>query len=77
MTAGAGRSRSPFWQLQTGELRMRPYFQKMPPFGQILNPGRIKSMEQNAAQIKQVEADVQKAVEKVKMPLPEENQRVN
>ncbi len=52
---------------------MRPYFEKMPPFGQELNPGRIKSTEESAAKIREVELEVKKAVEKVKTAgFPEE-----
>ncbi len=45
---------------------MRPYFEKMQEFGQELKPGKIKSSEKNVAQIKEVEALVAEAVEKVK-----------
>jgi glutaconyl-CoA decarboxylase subunit alpha len=45
---------------------MRPYFKKMNSFGRELNPGQIKSTEENVKQIKAVEADVAGAVEKVK-----------
>lgn len=45
---------------------MRPYFEKMPQFGQELNPGRIKSTEESANKIKEVETELKKAVEKVK-----------
>jgi glutaconyl-CoA decarboxylase len=45
---------------------MRPYFKKMNAFGRALNPGQIKSAQENVAQIKKVEAEVAEAVEKVK-----------
>ena len=45
---------------------MRPYFEKMPQFGQELNIGRIKSTKESAEKIKEIEAEVKKAVEKVK-----------
>ncbi|MBI5062485.1 MAG: glutaconyl-CoA decarboxylase subunit alpha [Desulfatitalea sp.] len=45
---------------------MRPYFKKMNAFGRALNPGQIKSAQENVAQIKKVEAEVDQAVEKVK-----------
>ena len=52
---------------------MRPYFEKMLQFGQELNPGRIKSTEESAGKIKEVEIEVKKAVEKVKSAgFPEE-----
>jgi glutaconyl-CoA decarboxylase subunit alpha len=45
---------------------MRQYFKKMNTFGRELNPGQIKSTEENVKQIKAVEADVAGAIEKVK-----------
>jgi glutaconyl-CoA decarboxylase subunit alpha len=45
---------------------MRPYFKKMKTFGRPLNPGQIKSALENAKQLKQVEAQVDEAVDKVK-----------
>ena len=45
---------------------MRPYFEKMPVFGQAMNAGQIKSAEDNVRQIKEVEAELKQAVEKVK-----------
>jgi len=45
---------------------MRPYFQKMNSFGRALNPGQIKSAQENVKQIKSVEEQVDQAVEKVK-----------
>jgi len=52
---------------------MRPYFEKMPQFGRELNPGQIKSTEANIAKIREVEAEVKAAVDKVKKAgFPEE-----
>ncbi len=45
---------------------MRPYFKKMNTFGREMNPGQIKSTEENVKQIKTVEAEVAAAAEKVK-----------
>ena len=45
---------------------MRPYFEKMTEFGRQLSPGQIKSSEKNVEQIKEIEAEVQNEVEKVK-----------
>jgi glutaconyl-CoA decarboxylase subunit alpha len=45
---------------------MRPYFKKMKTFGRPLNPGQIKSALENAKQLKQVESQVDEAVDKVK-----------
>jgi len=45
---------------------MRPYFKKMTTFGQALNPGQLKSGQENLEKIKQVEAEVDEAVNKVK-----------
>jgi len=45
---------------------MRPYFKKMATFGQALNPGQIKSGQENVDNLKNVEAQVDEAVEKVK-----------
>ncbi len=45
---------------------MRPYFKKMNAFGRALNPGQIKSAQENVAQIKKVEAQIDEAAEKVK-----------
>ncbi|MFZ1984932.1 MAG: carboxyl transferase domain-containing protein, partial [Desulfatitalea sp.] len=45
---------------------MRPYFKKMNAFGRALNPGQIKSAQENVAQLRKVEAQVDAAVEKVK-----------
>jgi len=45
---------------------MRPYFEKMQEFGSALKPGIIKSRETNVKLIKDVEAEVDKALEKVK-----------
>ncbi len=52
---------------------MRPYFEKMPEFGRQLSPGQIKSTEDNVKQIREVEAEIKKEVEKVKKAgFPEE-----
>ena len=52
---------------------MKPYFEKMTPFGRELNEGQIKSTEQNVDQIKEVEAEVRAAAQKVKTSgFPEE-----
>jgi glutaconyl-CoA decarboxylase len=52
---------------------MRPYFEKMSEFGTGLNPGQIKSTEENVLQIKEVEDTVRKEIDKVKNAgLPEE-----
>ena len=45
---------------------MRPYFEKMPSFGRELNEGQLKSTQKNIEQIKQVESELQAAVQKVK-----------
>ncbi len=45
---------------------MRPYFKKMSTFGRALNPGQIKSAQENMRQLKAIEAQVAEAVEKVK-----------
>ncbi|UCE52471.1 MAG: glutaconyl-CoA decarboxylase subunit alpha [Desulfobacterales bacterium] len=45
---------------------MRPYFKKMKEFGQALKEGKIKSSAGNVSQIKEVEAQLDEAVEKVK-----------
>ena len=57
---------------------MKPYFEKMKPFGSTLPAGKIKSGEANVQNIKAVEAEVDEAVAKVKNAgLPEKviNQR--
>ncbi len=52
---------------------MRPYFEKMPEFGRQLSPGQIKSTEENVKQIRELEAEIKKEVEKVKKAgFPEE-----
>ena len=52
---------------------MRPYFEKMTEFGRELNKGQILSSEENVKQIKEVEAGIKEAVEKVKaVGFPEE-----
>jgi hypothetical protein len=38
-----------------GEEPMRPYFKKLTVFGRELNPGQIKSTEENVDQIKAIE----------------------
>jgi glutaconyl-CoA decarboxylase len=45
---------------------MRPYFEKMKVFGRQLNPGQIKSTEENVGRIKAIEEQVAEAAEKVK-----------
>jgi glutaconyl-CoA decarboxylase subunit alpha len=45
---------------------MRPYFEKMAPLGKELTKGKIKSTEENVAQIKTIERQIEDAVEKVK-----------
>jgi glutaconyl-CoA decarboxylase subunit alpha len=45
---------------------MKPYFEKMPSFGRELAAGQIKSAAESVAQIKEVEAEVAAAVDKVK-----------
>jgi glutaconyl-CoA decarboxylase len=45
---------------------MRPYFERMTTFGRQLNPGQIKSSEENVSRLKTIEGQVAEAVEKVK-----------
>jgi len=45
---------------------MRPYFEKMTPFGRPLSDKQKEDAKENAAQIKQVEEEVSKAIEAVK-----------
>ncbi len=45
---------------------MRPYFEKMNELGNELKPGQIKSSAANVKQIKDVEAEIDSAVEDVK-----------
>ncbi|MGA6925849.1 MAG: carboxyl transferase domain-containing protein, partial [Desulfosarcina sp.] len=45
---------------------MKPYFEKMPVFGQAMNAGQIKSAEANVKQIRTVEDQLKKEAEKVK-----------
>jgi glutaconyl-CoA decarboxylase len=45
---------------------MRPYFEKMTTFGRQLNPGQMKSSQENTNRLKAVEAQVAEAVRKVK-----------
>ena len=57
---------------------MRPYFEKMQEFGQELKEGQIKSTEANVGKLKDVEALVDEAVQKVKnagMPAEKINAR--
>src|SRR3990172_625574 len=57
---------------------MRSYFEKMQEFGSALKPGMIKSRESNVKLLKDVEAEADKAVEKVKnvgLPTAEINKR--
>ena len=52
---------------------MKNYFEKMTPFGRELNEGQLKSSEPNVEQLKEIEAEVRAAVEKVKLSgFPEE-----
>jgi len=52
---------------------MKPYFEKMTGFGSELKVGQIKSTEENIEKIKEIEAQVEVEVEKVKMAgFPEE-----
>ncbi|NNF99554.1 MAG: glutaconyl-CoA decarboxylase subunit alpha [Desulfobacteraceae bacterium] len=52
---------------------MKPYFEKMQDFGRELTPGQIASAEKNVGEIKAVEAEVKKAIDKVKSAgFPEE-----
>jgi glutaconyl-CoA decarboxylase subunit alpha len=46
---------------------MEPYFKRMTPFGQELNEGQIKSTDENVEQVRAVEAEIQAAVQKVKL----------
>jgi len=45
---------------------MKSYFEKMTPIGKPLSPSKIKSSEENVAQIREVERQIAEAVEKVK-----------
>jgi len=45
---------------------MKPYFEKMTPFGNELKKGKIISTEENLKQIKAVETDVNEHVERAK-----------
>ena len=57
---------------------MQSYFEKMKEFGSALKPGMIKSRENSVKLLKDVEAEVDKAVEKVKnvgLPTAEINKR--
>ena len=57
---------------------MRAYFEKMKEFGRELKPGQIKSTEANVGMLREVEALVDEATEKVKnagMPTEKINAR--
>ncbi len=57
---------------------MRPYFQKMTELGKPLSESKIKDTQSNVEQIKEVEAELAAAVEKVKnagLPASKINQR--
>ena len=43
---------------------MRPYFEKMTPFGKPLSASKLKSTEPNLAEVKKVEDEIREAVEK-------------
>jgi len=45
---------------------MRPYFEKMKEFGRPVSAGLIKSTEESARKIQEVESELEKAIEKVK-----------
>ncbi len=45
---------------------MKPYFDKMTEFGKKLSDSKIKSTEKNVAEVKEVEKQIEEAVEKVK-----------
>jgi len=45
---------------------MRPYFEKMTPFGKALSDSQKESAKENVAQINEVEKDVARAIEAVK-----------
>ncbi len=45
---------------------MRPYFEKMTEIGKQLSASKIKDTEENVAQIREVERQIEEAVEKVK-----------
>lgn len=46
---------------------MRPYFEEMPVFGKAMNAGQIKSAEDNVKMIREVEDQLKKEAEKVKL----------
>jgi glutaconyl-CoA decarboxylase subunit alpha len=48
------------------EVKMKPYFEKMTPFGNSLSDSQKESAKENVAHIKEVENDVAAAVEAVK-----------
>ncbi|KPJ78862.1 MAG: glutaconyl-CoA decarboxylase subunit alpha [Deltaproteobacteria bacterium SG8_13] len=45
---------------------MRPYFEKMKEFGRPVSAGLMKSTEESARKIQEVESELEKAIEKVK-----------
>ncbi len=45
---------------------MRPYFEKMTPFGKPLSDNQKESSKENVDQIKEVEGQVAEAIEAVK-----------
>ena len=45
---------------------MKPYFEKMKEFGHPVSTGMMKSTEENARQINEVESELEKAIEEVK-----------
>lgn len=57
---------------------MRPYFEKMNEFGKPLSESKMKSTDENVTAVKEVEQQIQEAVEKVKnagLPTEKINQR--
>jgi glutaconyl-CoA decarboxylase len=57
---------------------MKPYFEKMTPFGKPLSDAKKKQTEANVAQVKEVERQIQEEVEKVKsagLPAEKINER--
>ncbi len=57
---------------------MRPYFEKMNEFGKPLSESKMKSTDENVTAVKEVEKQIQEAVEKVKnagLPTEKINQR--
>ncbi len=45
---------------------MRPYFEKMTQIGKPLSQSKIKSTEENVAEIKKIEQELAEAIEKKK-----------